>query len=82
MPKSGSPGLGFENLLFETISAVTTTGLTCGNTTSLLSPAGRVVIMICMLCGRLGAISVVLLIGGRDELISSIKYPKEELVVG
>jgi trk system potassium uptake protein TrkH len=80
--ESGSPGLGFENLLFETISAVTTTGLTCGNTTSLLSPAGRVVIMICMLCGRLGAISVVLLIGGRDETISSIKYPKEELVVG
>ena len=80
--ESGSPGLGFENLLFETISAVTTTGLTCGNTTSLLSPAGRVVIMICMLCGRLGAISVVLLIGGRDEPISSIKYPKEELVVG
>ena len=29
-----------------------------------------------------GAISVVLLIGGRDETISSIKYPKEELVVG
>ena len=80
--ESGSPGLGFENLLFETISAVTTTGLTCGNTTSLLSPAGRVVIMVCMLCGRLGAISVVLLIGGRDEPVSSVKYPKEELVVG
>ena len=80
--ESGTPGLTFENLLFETVSAVTTTGLTCGNTTVLLSPVGRVVLMVCMLCGRLGAISVVLLIGGRDEPVSSIKYPKEELVVG
>ncbi len=80
--EADTPGLGFENLLFETISAVTTTGLTCGNTTSLLSPAGRIVLMVCMFCGRLGAISVVLLIGGRDEPASTIKYPKEELVVG
>jgi Trk-type K+ transport system membrane component len=35
-----------------------------------------------MLCGRLGAITVVLLVGGRDEPVSSIKYPKEEIVVG
>ncbi|MCQ2390756.1 MAG: hypothetical protein MJ240_04980 [Kiritimatiellae bacterium] len=76
------PALTFENLLFETVSAVTTTGLSCGNTTQLLSPVGRVVIMMCMFFGRLGAITVVLLIGGRDEVISSIKYPKEELVVG
>lgn len=80
--ESGTSGLTFENLLFETISAVTTTGLSCGNTTELLSPVGRAVIMLCMFFGRLGAITVVMLIGGRDELVSNIKYPREELVVG
>ena len=37
--------------------------------------------MVCMFCGRLGAIAIVMLIGGQDELIT-IRYAKEELVVG
>ena len=74
-------GISFEYLLFETVSAVTTTGLTCADTTVSLSNVGRVVIMVCMFCGRLGAIAIVMLIGGQDER-SSIRYAKEELVVG
>ena len=72
----------FEHLLFETVSAVSTTGLSCGATTASLSPAGRAVIMLCMFCGRLGALAVVFLIGGRDAAPSRIRFPKEELVVG
>ena len=79
--ETGREGLSFETLLFETVSAVTTTGLSCGNTTQLLSTAGRIVLMICMFAGRLGALTVVLLIAGKEEP-SSIRYPKEELVVG
>ena len=74
-------GMSFEYLLFETVSAVTTTGLTCADTTVSLSNVGRVVIMVCMFCGRLGAIAIVMLIGGQDER-TSIRYAKEELVVG
>ena len=74
-------GISFEYLLFETVSAVTTTGLTCADTTVSLSNVGRVVIMVCMFCGRLGAIAIVMLIGGQDER-TSIRYAKEELVVG
>ena len=74
-------GISFEYLLFETVSAVTTTGLTCADTTVSLSTVGRVVIMVCMFCGRLGAIAIVMLIGGQDER-SAIRYAKEELVVG
>lgn len=74
-------GISFEYLLFETVSAVTTTGLTCADTTVSLSNVGRVVITVCMFCGRLGAIAIVMLIGGQDER-SSIRYAKEELVVG
>ena len=74
-------GISFEYLLFETVSAVTTTGLTCADTTVSLSTVGRVVIMVCMFCGRLGAIAIVMLVGGQDEP-STIRYAKEELVVG
>ena len=74
-------GISFEHLLFETVSAVTTTGLTCADTTVSLSTVGRVVIMVCMFCGRLGAIAIVMLIGGQEDH-STIRYPKEELVVG
>ncbi len=74
-------GRSFEYLLYETISAVTTTGLTCADTTVSLSSVGRVVIMVSMFCGRLGAIAIVMLIGGRDEM-ATIRYAKEELVVG
>ena len=79
--EGGEHPIPFEHLLFEAVSAVSTTGLSCGNTTSSLSVPGRFVIMLCMLCGRLGAIGVVLLIGGQEERVS-IRYPREELVVG
>lgn len=78
----GGEAVPFESLLFETISAVSTTGLSCGTTTEALSPVGRAVIMVCMFCGRLGALAVVFLIGGRETAPSRIRFPKEELVVG
>ena len=73
--------LTFESLLFETVSAVSTTGLSFDTTTASLSTAGRVVLMLCMFSGRLGALAVVLLIGG-SESRPTIRYPREELVVG
>ena len=74
-------GRPFEYLLFETVSAVSTTGLSCADTTASLSTVGRIVIMTCMFCGRLGAIAIVMLIGGQEERVT-IRYAKEELVVG
>lgn len=79
--EGGNDKLTFENLLFEVVSAVSTTGLSCGTTTASLSTIGRVVIMVSMFCGRLGALAVVLLIAGQEERLS-IRYPHEELVVG
>ena len=68
-------------LLFESVSAITTTGLSVGDTTKSLSPAGRVVIMVAMFIGRLGALGVVMMIGDRESK-RHVKYPSEELVVG
>ena len=79
--EGSNEALTFESLLFETVSAVSTTGLSLDTTTASLSTAGRVVLMLCMFSGRLGALAVVLLIGG-NESRSTIRYPREELVVG
>ncbi len=71
----------FGRLFFEVTSAVSTTGLSVGDTTASLSGAGRAVIMLCMLFGRLGALSAVFMIG-RDSAPSRVHHPTEEVVVG
>ncbi len=70
-----------EALFFEAVSAITTTGLSVGDTTRRLTAEGRAVIMVAMFLGRLGALSVVMMIGDR-EARHLVRYPSEELVVG
>ena len=74
-------GADASALFFEAVSAVTTTGLSVGSTTSGLSFAGRIVIMVAMFTGRLGALTVVMMIGDREEQ-RHVKFPTEEMVVG
>ena len=74
-------GIPHEALVFEAVSAITTTGLSVGDTTASLSPAGRAVIMVAMFFGRLGALTVVMMIGDREST-RHVRYPTEELVVG
>ena len=74
-------GLTSDALFFEAVSAVTTTGLAVGDTTASLSHAGRVVIMVAMFIGRLGALTVVLMIGDRESK-RHVRFPAEEIVVG
>jgi trk system potassium uptake protein TrkH len=55
-----------SKLMFETISASATVGLSI-NLTPSLSTLGRLVIIVCMFVGRLGPLAVALLVGGREE---------------
>lgn len=80
LTEAGGP-IARDALHFEAVSAITTTGLSVGETTSHLSFAGRIVIMIAMFIGRLGALSVVMMIGDREST-KHLRYPTEELVVG
>ena len=73
--------VSLDALVFEAISAVTTTGLSVGSTTASLSGAGRVVVIVAMFIGRLGALTVVMMIGDK-ETKRHIRYPTEEIVVG
>ncbi len=70
-----------DALFFEAVSAITTTGLSVGSTTRDLSTAGKFVIMAAMFVGRLGALTVVMMIGDRESN-RHVRFPTEELVVG
>ena len=74
-------GAATDALFFEAVSAVTTTGLSVGDTTSRLTGGGRAAIMAAMFCGRLGALTVVMMIGDRESK-RRIRFPQEEIVVG
>ena len=74
-------GLSTDALFFEAVSAITTTGLSVGDTTSRLSVPGRFIVMVAMFIGRLGALTVVMMIGDREEN-RHVRFPVEELVVG
>ena len=68
------------DLLFETISAFATVGLSTGITPAL-STLGKLCIAICMFVGRLGPLTIALIIGVTETTIQ-IRYPQEEAVVG
>lgn len=69
----------FEQIIFEVFSAFGTVGLSSGITPEL-SPAGKIVVIVLMFIGRLGPMTLALvLIKGRVQRVS---YPKEKVAVG
>ncbi|MGL4363439.1 MAG: TrkH family potassium uptake protein [Cellulosilyticaceae bacterium] len=74
----------FVETMFETISAFATVGLTLG-ITSELTLIGKIIIIILMFIGRLGAITIgVALVVRRRKMTEkgSIQYPEEKIMVG
>jgi trk system potassium uptake protein len=70
----------FSDVLFETISAFATVGLSTGITPSL-PPSAQMVIIVLMFVGRVGTITVAtaLALGGGHR---SYRYPEERPIVG
>jgi len=74
---SGPPFLG---LLFETVSAFGTVGLSTG-ITAALSPVGKLIIIVMMFVGRVGPLTVALAAGHSEEK-GRIRYAEENVMVG
>lgn len=74
------PGLDLLPLLFETISAFGTVGLSLGATADLSTP-GRLIIISLMFLGRVGLVTFALAVVERQD-VPRLRYPKEELVIG
>lgn len=70
----------FLNLLFETVSAFGTVGLSTGITPDL-STAGLLLITITMFVGRLGSLALALSLLQRQQA-SLLRYPQESIRIG
>ena len=66
---------------FEAVSALTTTGLSLGKTTSLLSRKGKLLLVLFMFLGRVGPFTVLLFLVGREKR-GQLKYPEERVIIG
>lgn len=69
------------DLLFETVSAFGTVGLSRG-ATPLLSSAGKIIIMITMLAGRTGLVALQLGLQPKQSQKNVTDYPCEDVLVG
>jgi trk system potassium uptake protein TrkH len=67
-------------LIFETISALGTVGLSTG-ITSQLSVLGQLSMIVAMFVGRLGSLVIAMTIG-RKDVGQAIRFPEQEVVVG
>ncbi len=72
----------FLDLLFESCSAAGTVGVTTG-ITPYLSPAGKIVITVCMYLGRLSPVTVVIALNTRLQAgADGVAFPKERVIIG
>jgi trk system potassium uptake protein TrkH len=69
-----------DSVVFEVVSAFSTTGLSLSYTAQL-SGFGQAVIMLCMLWGRLGALTIVVALG-EQRPPERVEYPEERLLLG
>ena len=72
--------LTLSQVLFEVVSAFGTVGLSTGITPTL-SPAAKIALMLIMLTGRIGPLTLALAIGQRRERVL-YDYPQERVVIG
>ncbi|MFZ5754862.1 MAG: potassium transporter TrkG, partial [Bacillota bacterium] len=69
-----------EPVLFETVSAFATVGLSTG-ITSQLTPAGKLLLTLMMFTGRVGPMTVAYAIVLRKTK-TTIRMPEEKIIVG
>ncbi|MFA9423526.1 MAG: TrkH family potassium uptake protein [Sedimentibacter sp.] len=74
-------GYDFLDILFETVSAFATVGLTRG-ITPFLSDAGKIVLTFLMFIGRVGPITVAYALLKEHKNIGNYTYPEGKIIVG
>ena len=69
------------DIMYETVSATATVGLT-RNLTGILNAWGKIIIVFTMYLGRVGPISLAFMFKSRKETVNIVKNPTEEISVG
>jgi len=80
MPHPAAKGAYLE-VLFETVSAFGTVGLSMG-ITPLLSASSKLVLILTMFIGRLGPLTLAFAIGVKDATLDRYEYPEENVIIG
>lgn len=75
------PHLGFLDLVFETVSAFSTAGLSTGITREL-NTVGRVLLIFTMFAGRLGPLTLAVALSHPRQQVASVRYPEERISLG
>lgn len=81
---AGNDMMTFENILYEAISGIATVGLSTG-ITPMLTPMGRIVMILIMFAGRVGPLTVMIAISsriGKNKNEPRIDYPEGRIMVG
>ena len=76
-----NPEVPYIHLMFETVSALATVGVTV-NLTPSLGVASHIIIMIMMFAGRVGPITLVDSLLRKDEFTKNITYAKGKIIIG
>jgi trk system potassium uptake protein TrkH len=76
-----TPHAGLADILYETVSATATVGLS-RNLTPYLNLSGKIIILITMYLGRIGPISLAVAFGTKREKQNIVKNPTESVSVG
>lgn len=71
---------GFMDLMFETISAFSNNGMSLG-VTQWLTISGKILIIITMIAGRIGALALIIGMRRSSDLIE-FSYPEERVILG
>jgi len=74
------PSLSAADAVFETVSALSTVGLSTG-VTRQLGTASLIILMLLMYAGRLGGLTLVIL-SVRRSRVSSVRRPADRLLIG
>ena len=72
--------LPFQHILFEVCSAFGTTGLSTGITANM-SAAGKIILIVTMVIGRIGIINLLLFLKRKDRMMR-YRHPKERVIIG
>jgi trk system potassium uptake protein TrkH len=74
------PGLKMPELVFETVSAFGTVGLSMGITAQLSLPS-KLIIMVTMFIGRIGPLTLLIALSKRESR-AVFNYPEENIMIG
>ena len=76
------PHIGFESIVFECVSAISTVGLTMG-ITPMLCVASKIVLTILMFIGRVGLTTIAMAIASKNlnAVQDEIEYPTTDIII-